>query len=194
MAFDDSAPDVCRNGVDNGLCGDESCQRCVAIDIATTLATTLATALTPVPPPIPPRIAAYLRDLIDYNWDDEKADYDDNPDNAHVFVGLNALRAWLTDTEPTVPDIGDRFTHNRGHHTVTSWLKRHPAPTIASRNVGPDNCPLVFCPREEAEYVGFTGGILRVVDVQVTSRADWSDGAFAARRRSAALLYGHEVV
>lgn len=135
-------------------------------------------AVTVPPPHIPPVIARHLRGVIDYNWAAEEADYDENPADIHVFVALRALREWLTDTPPTVPNIGDQFEHQGRQHTVASWLKRNPAPTADSRSVGPDRCPLVFCPRDEAEYVGFTGGILRVADVKVTGRAGWTEESF----------------
>jgi hypothetical protein len=40
--------------------------------------------------------------------------------------------------------------------------------------MGPDNCPLMYCTREEAEYVGVAGDrIARVADVHVHGRATW---------------------
>jgi hypothetical protein len=128
------------------------------------------------PPNIPPKIAAYLRGLIEYNWADEEADYRDHTDDpGHVFVGLQALREWLTDTPPTVPDIGDLFNYQHSqHNVVTRWLKRHPHPRPDDSAMGPDNCPLMYCTREEAEYVGVAGDrIARVADVHVHGRATW---------------------
>lgn len=48
----------------------------------------------------------------------------------------------------------------------------------APRALGPDNVPLEFCRREEAEYVsgrGVAGTIQRVADVTVTGRVSWPE-------------------
>lgn len=155
-----------------------------------------------VPPNIPPRIADHIREIIDYNWDREEADYADNSadnsadnpgDDTHVFHHLRAVREWLTTRTPTVPDLGDTFTHEGHRRVVTSWLKRHPAPLISFPDVGPDMCPLMFCPREEAEYVGVTGYIVRVADVTVTGHVSWSDETLNRHRTTMELMAGCEV-
>lgn len=146
------------------------------------------------PPPIPPAIAEALRNLIEYNWADEEADWRRDPAENHVFPALQALRAWLTDTTPTVPDIGDRFTYRGRGCVVTSWLKRHPRPGVEDRAVGPDQCPLVFCTRAEAEYVGFSGGILRAADVRVTGHVTWSNDVIDRYRGTNGSLIGYPVI
>lgn len=48
----------------------------------------------------------------------------------------------------------------------------------APRGLGPDNVPLEFCRREDAEYVngyGVAGTIQRVADVTVTGRVAWPE-------------------
>lgn len=58
---------------------------------------------------------------------------------------------------------------------------------------GPDKCPLVFCSREEAEYVtgtGVCGVIVRVREVRVTGRVSWSEETLQSERDTARMLEG----
>lgn len=147
------------------------------------------------PPPIPPVIATYLRALLDYNWAAEEADYAEQPSDLHVFGPMRALREWLGDTNPPPgPDIGDRFDRNGQDCTVTAWVKRNPAPTPASARLGPDDCALVFCSREEAEYVVTSNDIVRVAEVTVTAWADWPQEVFDNLHRRVADARGQELV
>jgi hypothetical protein len=94
-----------------------------------------------------------------------------------------------------VPDIGDLFEYDGHTFRVSGWLKPA-ARRLASRDVGPDRCPLVFCARDEAVYLsgsGVCGVIVRVTDVEVTGRVDWSEESFARAHKSAELLIGREV-
>jgi hypothetical protein len=97
-----------------------------------------------------------------------------------------------------VPDIGDTFTEvEEGwpyprSYRVDGWLKRADrGPTF-----GPDNCPLMFCTQDEAEYVtgyGVGGVIRRVTDVTIDGRVDWSEEHIAEHRRSFERLIGMTV-
>jgi hypothetical protein len=95
----------------------------------------------------------------------------------------------------TVPDIGDRFAYDGRTYRVSAWIK--PAPRrLWSRDLGPDNCPLMFCAREEAIYVngsGVCGAIVRVADVEVIGRVGWSEETLQSERLSAEALIGHEI-
>jgi hypothetical protein len=61
-----------------------------------------------------------------------------------------------------IPDIGDTFDHtflgSTHSYRVTAWLCRclSPRPGQSART-GPDNVPLQFCRRWEAEYVSGAG-------------------------------------
>lgn len=117
-----------------------------------------------------------------------------------------------------VPDVGDTFTYCDkfgGEHgyRVTCWLRRrpprtpHPDPAVEEmiqelarryppRGHGPDRVPLVFCRREEAEYVGgagVAGIIVRVSDVRVTGRVNWLPEHIADERRMANLQAGESL-
>lgn len=101
-----------------------------------------------------------------------------------------------------IPDIGDTFAHDFGlgdgnvydrTFRVSGWLKRA---TGGGRKVGPDNCPLEFCPRDEAEYVsgsGVCGVILRAADVTIIGRVSWSGSVLAEERKGFNLLIGQRV-
>lgn len=148
------------------------------------------------PPHIPPRIATYIGDILRYNWADEEADYATNPDPDHPFTRIRAVSQWLTGILPTVPDIGDRFERDGDSYVVTGWLRRNPDPGPGTRCLGPDRCPLLFCGREDAEYVharGVAGIIARVAEARVTGRADWHESLYAHERRTAEILDGHEL-
>jgi hypothetical protein len=61
------------------------------------------------------------------------------------------------------------------------------------RGAGPDNVPLEWCRREEAEYVsgvGVAGIIVRVADVEVTGQVPWDKGLIQYARISANRLAG----
>lgn len=116
-----------------------------------------------------------------------------------------------------VPDIGDTFTHTvlgqTGRYRVAAWLRRRPprAPDpdprmeellrdletrYPRRGAGPDNVPLEFCRRWEAEYVeghGVGGVIVRVADVRVTGRVQWSKDLLDGERKHAELIAGEPV-
>lgn len=117
-------------------------------------------------------------------------------------------------SESIVPDIGDLFTYDGRGYRVTGWLKRmaRPEPPAWDRSphkdrlddilyesqqrLGPDRERLMFCVREEAEYVGgagVAGCIARVADVVVTGRVDWSEKELDHVRHEAACLVGRPV-
>jgi hypothetical protein len=94
-----------------------------------------------------------------------------------------------------IPDIGDTFPHDGHKFRVSGWLKPAPRRPL-SRNVGPDHCPLMFCARDEAVYVsgsGVCGVIVRVADVEVIGRVNWSPEALDQARNRAQRLIGQEV-
>lgn len=122
-----------------------------------------------------------------------------------------------------IPQIGDTFlwsfTYRNGYREkpsrwrVDAYLKRYTPPPLApevaeffesigmgfeptARRVGPDNVPLVFCRREEAEYVSAAatcGIIVRVSDVHVIGRVNWPDDLMDDARRHAEVLIGEVV-
>lgn len=113
------------------------------------------------------------------------------------------------------PDIGDLFTHDGRLYRVDAWLKDMAMPEApawnrsphrdrlgeilyeAQQRVGPDRKRVVFCIREEAEYVsgsGVAGCIVRVSDVTVTGRVDWPEDLFEYARQEAAHLVGRPVL
>lgn len=116
--------------------------------------------------------------------------------------------------EATVPDIGDLFTYEGESFRVSGWLKRmaRPEPPAWDRSplkdvlddllydsqqrIGPDHERLMFCIRGEAEYVsasGIAGRVVRVADVKVTGRVNWSEELFDHARHEAACLVGRPV-
>lgn len=116
--------------------------------------------------------------------------------------------------ETIVPDIGDTFTYEGESFRVSGWLKRmaRPEPPAWDRSpfkdvlddllyesqqrVGPDRERLMFCAREEAEYVsgtGIAGRIVRVSDVKVTGRVDWPEELFEHARHEANCLIGRPI-
>lgn len=61
------------------------------------------------------------------------------------------------------------------------------------RGFGPDNVPLEWCRREDAEYVsgvGVAGTIQRIADVTVTGRVSWDEKTIQADRDFANSLAG----
>ncbi|WP_315782287.1 hypothetical protein [Bradyrhizobium sp. SZCCHNPS1003] len=96
-----------------------------------------------------------------------------------------------------VPDIGETFEDGdppfRRGFRVSSWLKRAKRQHGMAQDVGPDNCKLVFCLRDEAEYVsasGVCGIIRRVEDVVITGRVPWSEEWIQESRSLAIRLVG----
>jgi hypothetical protein len=119
-----------------------------------------------------------------------------------------------------VPDIGEGFTvTDRGgesSYRVTGWMARRPprepytgpdeqtrltyeiidelidrGQLPPPRGFGPDNVPLMFCLRDEAEYVsgrGVAGVIARVADITVTGPRCVPEEITAAERRHAESL------
>jgi hypothetical protein len=95
----------------------------------------------------------------------------------------------------TAPDIGDVFTETDDDwpiprtYVVKGWLKR----AERGERHGPDRCPLMFCTREEAEYIagnGVCGVIRRAGEVSVTGRVGWSDERIQHQRDLHAVLVG----
>jgi hypothetical protein len=41
-----------------------------------------------------------LRALLDYNWSSEARDYQENPDDRHIFLAMRRLYDWLEDFTP----------------------------------------------------------------------------------------------
>ena len=97
------------------------------------------------------------------------------------------------DQQVRIPDIGDKF-HYRDHgYRVDAWLKRS---EHTGRNLGPDNCPLEFCARDEAQYVsgyGVCGVIVRLSDVVITGRVPWTKDDLASARATAVALVGRQL-
>jgi hypothetical protein len=82
--------------------------------------------------------------------------------------------------------VGDRLAYDGHFYVVSGWIKLA-LRRLASRNVGPDNCPLVFCSREEAVYVtgsGVCGVIVRVTDVEIVGRVEWVGSELRTSPRS----------
>lgn len=114
------------------------------------------------------------------------------------------------------PDVGEIFDIEGVSYRVTCWLRRRPARSIPvpedhpdrrfweematvfpPTNYGPDQCPLEFCRREDAEYVSGTaagGRIVRVREVTVTGTVDWPAVDIAMARQRAERMAGHPVV
>lgn len=103
------------------------------------------------------------------------------------------VTAWLKRWErpPIDPNLTER------EHELLEGLRRHlDSQGLGPQGYGPDNVPLVFCSRDEAEYVsgaGVAGTIARVTDITVTGRVDWESKALDAARDHAHLLIGERV-
>jgi hypothetical protein len=70
-------------------------------------------------------------------------------------------------------------------------------PALAPRVFGPDQVPLEWCHRQEAEYVGGVGvasTFQRICDVQVTGRVDWPERLFVQEREDANALAGEPLI
>jgi hypothetical protein len=104
------------------------------------------------------------------------------------------------------------FEHEGETFRVNGWLKRMAPPELPAdqrslfvdglhellyenqRRLGPDRVRLVFCLREEAEYVsasGIAGCIVRVRDVVVSGRVPWAEDVIDRQRRIALAVIGH---
>lgn len=99
-----------------------------------------------------------------------------------------------------VPDVGETFEDGeppfRHRFRVSCWLKRATRQYGVAQDVGPDNCKLVFCLRDEAEYVsgsGVCGIIRRIEDVVVIGRVSWSEALIDEARRHAVRLVGKPI-
>jgi hypothetical protein len=108
----------------------------------------------------------------------------------------------------TVPDIGDTFAHDGATQplTVTAWLKRYTPPMPDADSADPLarliaelpdlKPPLVFCLRNEAEYVSASGHgflILPVGKVTPSGRVAWPQSHLDYAHRRAASLTGEFV-
>lgn len=124
-----------------------------------------------------------------------------------------------------IPDVGDTFTHTvtfrnapgyseTNHYRVDGWLRRRPArqpnpdPRVEEmlqrlsekfprRTAGPDDVPLEFCRRDQAEYVcgaGIAGVIVRVRDVVVDGHVDFPGESREDARRHAEVLAGEPLI
>ena len=51
-------------------------------------------------PEIPQTIEAALRHILAYLHADEKQDYEENPEEGHVFLALRTVAGWLGEEEP----------------------------------------------------------------------------------------------
>lgn len=98
-----------------------------------------------------------------------------------------------------VPDVGETFTRDELACVVTAWLKRVPTEPLPEdlRALFPDppSRPplLVFCVRDEAEYVSAYCGhglVVPVAEAVVTGRASWKEVHFRHARQRAAQLIG----
>ena len=109
--------------------------------------------------------------------------------DTHSYRVTGWLKRW--DRTPIDPGLSER---ERGR---LEELRRHlDGQGLGPQGYGPDNVPLVFCARDEAEYVcgaGVGGTIARVTDITVTGRAGWDSEALAAARQHAQLLIGERV-
>jgi hypothetical protein len=117
------------------------------------------------------------------------------------------------------PRYARRVVTDEHSYRVTGWLRRRsprPEPTtpeeifvrsildqaLAEEGVkrqghGPDNLPLEFCLRDQAEYVGgygVGGTIQRVADVTVTGRVSWPEEHIAEQRERAVALAGEPLL
>jgi hypothetical protein len=122
------------------------------------------------------------------------------------------------------PDVGDiiRSTNSEslsGTYRVSGWMKALPdlvapaadAPFLerfsyeiwledeqsGNGRHGPDKKRLVWCTREEAQYVtgsGVCGVIWRVGDCEITGKVTWSDAEIEEAREDALLLVGERLI
>jgi hypothetical protein len=117
--------------------------------------------------------------------------------------------------EPTfVPDVGtiveyglDSFGKKPATYRVDSWLKEAPVPPpsdefssmmshilySSAQKHGADQKRLMWCTREEAEYLslsGIAGAIARVDAVKVIGRVSWSEEMIDEQRRQALAFVG----
>jgi hypothetical protein len=138
------------------------------------------------------------------------------PGLAACAVADDALSLQVLAALGAVPDVGDRFQveglQSTEYYVVTSWLRRRPPrkpnldPLVEEmlrdlqkkypqRGAGPDQVPLEWCSREQAEYVsarGVGGTIVRACDVVVTGHIE--NDHVASERDHANLLAGEPLV
>jgi hypothetical protein len=122
----------------------------------------------------------------------------------HPEAGTDATPTPAASTSVTTsvapPDVGDTFARDTlAPCVVTAWLKRvptQPLPTdLANLFPDPPARPplLVFCDRDQAEYVSAYCGhgvVVPVEDVTVNGRAPWSATHMDHARRRARALVG----
>lgn len=92
-----------------------------------------------------------------------------------------------------VPDIGEVFEDGGHRFRVTGWLKRNARNSFWAQEIGPDRCKLIFCSRDDAEYIsgyGVSGIIRRIGDVEIFDRINWPEAWIAELRQAQALLVG----
>ncbi len=99
-----------------------------------------------------------------------------------------------------VPDVGDTFEDGeypfRHRYRVSCWMKRAKRQYGIAQDIGPDRCKLVFCLRDQAEYVsgsGVCGIIRRVEDIVIIGRVSWSEEWIEEGRRHAVWLAGQPI-
>jgi hypothetical protein len=98
------------------------------------------------------------------------------------------VQSWLRRRSPLLPPASEEEA------LVRQFLDQALAEEgLERRWHGPDNVPLEWCYREEAEYVigyGVAGTIQRVADVTVTGRVSWDEKTIQEHRDFANQLAG----
>jgi hypothetical protein len=97
------------------------------------------------------------------------------------------VTGWMCRREPPAPPGPDADPQTRMAWEIVQELRAE-GKIDPPRGAGPDNVPLRFCLQHEAEYVtgsGVCGVIVRVTDVQVTRRVDWTPELLADERAMA---------
>jgi hypothetical protein len=44
---------------------------------------------------LPVDLEEAIANLVDYNWEDEERDFQENPDPRHIFVDIKKIHEWL---------------------------------------------------------------------------------------------------